>query len=126
MWYCLLIYAISVAGDPRLRNRKRYPTTSPLAPLTSNDVLVTIEALMTRFKWGRVGLLCDVMSHLPGLANFYFAACRDVKNLFTRMEYVWWNIDFDTKKEQNFTSHLTTIRKNCRSLLLTYTSVNQY
>jgi hypothetical protein len=97
-----------------LKNRERYPTTSALASLARADVLEAITALLARFKWRTVALLCDELSQFPGL-NFYTGQCGDIRQMFTEGAFTWYNQPFDTANEQNFSKYLQATKNNCRS-----------
>ncbi|XP_055346941.1 atrial natriuretic peptide receptor 1-like [Paramacrobiotus metropolitanus] len=108
----------SVAGDSRLTNRKRYPTTSAIAPLAGPDVLGCVDALLKRFNWKTLGLICDSMSHLPGLANFFYARCVDLRKFLTNQKYNWYNKEYDSAKERDFHSYLAFLKDSVRVFLI--------
>ena len=98
-------------------NRQRYPTASVVAPIGGLDVQFTLAGLMDRFSWSTVGLICDSMTHLLGLANFFYVRCKEVKELFARKDFVWLSADLDTAKDRSFDKHLIRLSKHCRSRL---------
>ncbi|OQV19036.1 Guanylate cyclase 32E [Hypsibius exemplaris] len=109
---------ISVAGSTQLTNRKRYPTTSPQAALSGNDVLQSLEALLNRFSWRTLSLICDPMTQAPGLANFFYARCGDLQKFFIKKGYTWYNKEFNSATERNFSDYLSATKDRSRIYIL--------
>ncbi|OQV19035.1 putative Retinal guanylyl cyclase 2 [Hypsibius exemplaris] len=109
---------ISVAGSPLLTSRKRYPTTSPQAALSGTDVLQSLELLLNRFAWRTLSLICDAMTKEPGLGNFFYSRCSELKKFFSSKGYTWYNILFDTSTQRNFAECLSTTKNESRIYII--------
>ena len=92
--------------------------------MTSADILSALDGLLKRFNWTTVGLLCDSMSHLPGVANFHFYTCGSVASYLTTKEYTWTKISFDSAKETNYFAYLQALKRQSRSRFFISGSIN--
>ncbi|XP_055339434.1 atrial natriuretic peptide receptor 1-like isoform X2 [Paramacrobiotus metropolitanus] len=108
----------SVAGDTRLVNKRRYSTTSAIASMAGSDVVTALHRLFQRYSWRTVTLICDDLSHLPGLSNFYVIQCPDTQRLLANEGYTWYFRRIDTARHQNFRDYLIQYKDHCRIFII--------
>ncbi|GAV06382.1 hypothetical protein RvY_16391-2, partial [Ramazzottius varieornatus] len=95
-----LPFLVSTGGDSKLTNRKRYPTMTITSPLAGADVLAAIPAFLQKFNWRTLSLMCDFMSQSPGLSNFYFTRCNEIRRYLIAHHYDHFYLQFDSTKER--------------------------
>ncbi|GAV06383.1 hypothetical protein RvY_16391-1 [Ramazzottius varieornatus] len=104
----------STGGDSKLTNRKRYPTMTITSPLAGADVLAAIPAFLQKFNWRTLSLMCDFMSQSPGLSNFYFTRCNEIRRYLIAHHYDHFYLQFDSTKERASTGYLEELRNRSR------------
>ena len=80
------------------------------------DVLAATVALLQQFNWKTLSLVCDFMSQNPGLSNFYFARCNDIRHYLITKGFNHYYVQFDSAKEHAFSSYLGGLKNRSRSI----------
>ncbi|XP_055345668.1 atrial natriuretic peptide receptor 1-like [Paramacrobiotus metropolitanus] len=112
-----LPYFTSVAGDLRLANKARYSTNAATASLAGPDVGDAVAALLKRYSWRTVTLICDTLSRHVGLSNFFVIQCGDARRLMAREKYPGYFREIDSSIGQDYVELLQSFKGRSRVFL---------
>ncbi|GAV02829.1 hypothetical protein RvY_13347 [Ramazzottius varieornatus] len=108
--------SFSSAGDSRLANKQRYPTTLTAAGVDHTSMPRSLLALLDCFKWRTVTTVCDALSQFPGVNAFFIVACANLRLIQSqqRTKYNFYNFDFDSKFASDYAGFLLQAKKRSR------------
>ncbi|XP_055345655.1 atrial natriuretic peptide receptor 1-like [Paramacrobiotus metropolitanus] len=113
-----LPFFTSVAADLRLTNKARYSTNAATASLAGPDVGDAIAALLKRYSWRTITLICDSLSRHVGLSNFFTIQCSDAKKLMKAESFPGYVRDIDSSVGQDYVEMLQNYRYRSRVFVL--------
>ncbi|GAV02832.1 hypothetical protein RvY_13348-2 [Ramazzottius varieornatus] len=110
----------STAGDTRITNKQRYPTTVTGAGTDHTSMPEGFFALLDLFEWRTVTTLCDALTQYPGLNAFHALACANLRLIQSkqRTKYNFYDTDFDSGLTSDYRPFLSRAKTDSRVIVL--------
>ena len=113
---CEKCWYYSIAADPSLADKVRYPTTVAFG---ANDITSTTKSLKEitdQYNWRTLIVLCDAQKANPSNA-FFVIQCANTKAIFSHAadNYNLYQTNFDSSTMKDFNKLLERVKNTTRS-----------